>query len=269
MPLLPELLLTGAALLLLLLDSDRPGRKAWLLLLTFAALVGAAVCVSTTACGGATTCCPTGAGMVKTPMFQGMVDITPVTTVLRALLLIGVALIVALSAGFEGFQRPRFAWGTYLGLLLLSTVGLFLLVAATDLMMILIAIELVSVTSFVLTAIVKDDRRSSEAALKYFLVGAFSAGLMIYGFSLLYGITGTTNVAKLMTSETTWPLLPMMGAWMFVLAGFGFKLALAPFHMWAPDVYEGAPTPVTAFLSVAPKTAAFGMLLRFFSQSDS
>ncbi|MBK8574868.1 MAG: NADH-quinone oxidoreductase subunit N [Elusimicrobia bacterium] len=137
--------------------------------------------------------------------------------------------------------------------------------SATDFLMILIAIELISLSSFVLTGFCLDDQRSSEAALKYFVVGAFSTGIMVFGMSILYGVTGGTSLVSL-TGEgaALFPVLPLAGALFFILAGFGFKLALVPFHMWAPDVYEGAPTPITAFLSVAPKAAAFGMMIRFF-----
>jgi hypothetical protein len=166
---------------------------------------------------------------------------------------------------FPGPKKSRFIGEPFRGSLLLATVGLFFLVSATDFLVILIAIELISVSSFVLTGFLREDRRASEAAMKYFMVGAFSAGLMVFGMSLLYGITGGTSLAAL-TGEGagTLPALPLVGALFFILAGFGFKLALVPFHMWAPDVYEGAPTPITAFLSVAPKAAAFGMMIRFF-----
>jgi NADH-quinone oxidoreductase subunit N len=247
-----ELLLTAVAVGLLVLDSGRKAHKGLAIGAAVLALGGAALLVLGT---------PDG-----TAFHMLVVDGT--ARLLKVLLAGAVVMVLGLCSGFSGFagteERP-FGWGTFTGLLLLSTVGLFSLVSASDFLVILIAIELVSVTSFVLTGFRRDDRRSSEAALKYFLVGAFSTGIMVFGMSLLYGITGGTSLAALNgPSLATFPVLPLVGALVFVLAGFGFKLALAPFHMWAPDVYEGAPTPITAFLSVAPKAAAFGMLIRFF-----
>lgn len=242
---LPELILAAAALTLLLLEAFRPGRKTPVYFLVLLGLAGAGW-----ALGRSVDAC-----------VWDFLALDASTRYLKALALVAVALVSVYSATFPGFQREGFPWGTYFGLLLLSTVGLFLMMSAKDLLLLLVAIELVSVTSFVLTGIVREDRRSSEAAIKYFLVGAFSAGLMIYGFSILYGLLGTTRIDALLAPTVDLPALPLTGALFFVLAGFGFKLALAPFHMWAPDVYEGAPTPVTAYLSVGPKAAAFGLLL--------
>jgi NADH-quinone oxidoreductase subunit N len=143
---------------------------------------------------------------------------------------------------------------------------MLLLVSSTDFLMILISIEILSVSSFILTGYFKDERRSSEAAMKYFLVGAFSSSLMIYGISLLYGLTGSTGLQGLFDAALKeGPRLPLVGSVLLILAGFGFKLAMVPFHMWVPDTYEGAPTPITAFLSVAPKAAALGILVRAFA----
>lgn len=241
----PELILTAAALALFLLEAFRPGRKTPAVLLAALGLAGAAW-----ALGGPVDGCA-----------WDFLAFDAATRYLKGLALIAVGLVSVFSATFPAFQRKDFSWGTFFGLLLLSTVGLFFMMSARDILMLLIAIELVSLTSFVLTGILREDRRSSEAAIKYFLVGAFSAGLLIYGFSILYGLTGTTRIDALLTATVDLPALPLTGALFFILAGFGFKLALAPFHMWAPDVYEGAPTPVTAYLSVGPKAAAFGLLL--------
>jgi NADH-quinone oxidoreductase subunit N len=249
---LPELLLTAVAVFLLLADDGRQERKGLVLSLSAFALVGAGVLALRAPNGTA---------------FQ-MLALDPTAKFLKGLLVGGVLMVLALCSSFgkfSGTKEKPFQWGTFAALLLLSTVGLFLLVSATDFLVILIAIELVSVTSFVLTGFQRGDRRSSEAAMKYFVVGAFSTGIMVYGLSLLYGITGGTSLAALGGEiVSAYPPLPLVAALFFVLAGFGFKLALVPFHMWAPDVYEGAPTPLTAFLSVAPKAAAFGMMIRFF-----
>jgi NADH-quinone oxidoreductase subunit N len=134
-----------------------------------------------------------------------------------------------------------------------------------DLIAIFIGLETMAVAFYILVGYVKPNRRSNEAAVKYFLLGAFSLGLLLYGMSLLYGLSGTTNLRELtatfVAGESDALLLVAM---ILVIAGIGFKIAAVPFHMWAPDVYEGAPTPVTAFLSVGSKAAAFAMLLRIF-----
>jgi NADH-quinone oxidoreductase subunit N len=249
---LPELLLTAVAVVLLLVDDGRREQKGLSMVLTGGALLVA---------GALAWASPDGSAF-------NMLSLDATGRFLKVLLAGAVLMVLAFSSSFSGFSGSKekpFHWGTFAGLLLLATVGLFFLVSATDFLVILIAIELISVSSFVLTGFLREDRRASEAAIKYFMVGAFSAGLMVFGMSLLYGITGGTSLAAL-TGEGagTLPALPLVGALFFILAGFGFKLALVPFHMWAPDVYEGAPTPITAFLSVAPKAAAFGMMLRFF-----
>lgn len=246
----PESILTGAALLLLLLDSNRSGRRTLSLLVALGALVAAGVAVGRTGDGVA----------------FGLFAMDGVARFLKVLLAGAVILTLALSARFKAFESDGgdpFPWGTYAALLLLASVGLFLLASANDFLAALIALELVSVSSFILVGFVRRDRRSGEAAIKYFLVGAFASALMIYGISLLFGVTGTTGAGVLSAATATRvSSLPLTAALFFILAGFGFKLALAPFHMWVPDVYEGAPTPITAFLSVAPKAAAFGLLVR-------
>ena len=150
--------------------------------------------------------------------------------------------------------------GLYAGMLLFSCVGMMLLASATDLLLLFVALELVSLTSFILTGFEKTNLRSSEAAIKYFLVGAFSSALTAYGISLFYGATGTTQLVGLKASGGL--LLPAM---LFITVGFGFKISMVPFHFWVPDAYEGAPTPITAFLSVAPKAATLAAFLRLFT----
>jgi NADH-quinone oxidoreductase subunit N len=249
-----ELLLTGAALVLLLWDAVRPGARRGPLVATVLVLIAAAWAA------------------LRTPdaVAYGVFVVDGTARFLKIVLLVAVLLVTALSAAFKGFadREEPFAWGTYLGLLVISTVGLLFLASASDFLMALIALEIVSVSSFVLVGFTRKDRRSSEAAIKYFLMGAFASGLMVYGISLFYGLTGGTAAAAL-NADTAARVaaLPLTVALLFVLVGFGFKLALAPFHMWVPDVYEGAPTPVTAFLSVAPKAAAFGLLARLFAHA--
>jgi NADH-quinone oxidoreductase subunit N len=163
--------------------------------------------------------------------------------------------------------------GEFYALLLLSTVGMMFLVAAHELVTFYVALELVTIPLFVLVAYAKRDRRSIEAGLKYLVIGAFSSGLLLFGFALLYGLSGSTDfveikkqlVANFFKYGQVGPVLPL--ALLFGLAGLGFKLAVVPFHAWAPDVYEGAPTPVVAFLSVASKAAGMAAFTRLFYRS--
>jgi len=149
--------------------------------------------------------------------------------------------------------------------LLSVLLGMFLLSSASDIVMVYLALELVSIPSYLLAGYLKGKASSTEASMKYVVYGATASGVMIYGFSLLYGMTGSTQISEIGRVLTlgTAPLPAMLAAVM-VTVGFGYKIAAVPFHMWSPDVYEGAPTPVTAFLSVGPKAAGFAVLVRFF-----
>jgi NADH-quinone oxidoreductase subunit N len=155
--------------------------------------------------------------------------------------------------------------GEYYFLILCATLGMMIMAGGIELITIFIGLETMAVSFYILVGFIKPNQRSNEAAVKYFLLGAFSLGILLYGMSLLYGLSGTTNLralAPLLADQERDPRLVL--AVMLVVAGVGFKIAAVPFHMWAPDVYEGAPTPVTAFLSVGSKAASFAMLLRIF-----
>jgi len=177
--------------------------------------------------------------------------------------------LMSLTSQEVGMRNTRM--GEYYSLLIGMSIGMFLMPASTDLIMMYISLELVSISSYILSGFMKDTDRSSEASMKYLLYGAFSSGLMLYGFSLLYGITGTTNIiaikmvlAQLLTNPATHPnMLTLWLALILSLAGMGYKISAAPFHFWTPDVYEGAPIPITALLSVASKAGGFGLLMRF------
>jgi NADH-quinone oxidoreductase subunit N len=167
---------------------------------------------------------------------------------------------------FSYVQRQRLQAGEFYGLILLATAGMMFMTAARDLIVIFLGLELMSIAVYALSAFNRRERRSAEAGLKYFLLGAFSTGFFLYGIALTYGATGTTNVALIATSVSSGAA--QEGLLTFGIAllaiGFGFKVAAVPFHMWTPDVYEGAPSPVTAFMSGAVKAAAFGAFLRVF-----
>lgn len=178
------------------------------------------------------------------------------------------ALAILLSVEYN--EREGIRAGEYYALILFCTVGMILLASSTDMIMIFLGIEIVSICLYVLAGIRRNDLRSNEAALKYFMLGAFATGFLLYGMTLVYGSTGHTNLFKIAEfvqnpSAQSNPLL-LMGLVLLII-GFGFKVASVPFHMWAPDVYEGAPTPVTAFMAVGPKAAAFAAFFRVFAEA--
>ena len=182
--------------------------------------------------------------------------------------LIFAAVIVSLAA-LRSSEVAHVPQGEFFALILAVTGSACLLATSVDLLMVYLALEMVSVTSYVLVGAARSERISNEGAIKYLLFGAVASGAMLYGISLLFGLTGTTNLYEirqaLVASEmSTSNHITLLMAGVFVLAGFGFKIASVPFHFWCPDVYQGAPTPVTAFLSVGPKAAGFAILIRFF-----
>ncbi len=174
--------------------------------------------------------------------------------------------LVTVPLGYAYLQERRIHRGEYYPLLLFAATGMTLLGASADLIMIFIAIEILSLSLYILCGFAKRDLNSQESALKYFLLGAFSSALLLYGIALCYGAAGTTNIprvgAALAAQAPGGLALAAMG---LLLVGFGFKTALVPFHMWTPDVYQGAPTPVTGFMAAATKAAAFAAFLRVFS----
>lgn len=178
------------------------------------------------------------------------------------------ALAIMLSVNYNNQENIKI--GEYYSLILFCTVGMIILASSTDLIMIFLGIEIVSICLYILAGIRRDNTQSNEAALKYFLLGAFATGFLLYGMALLYGATGTTKLAKIATvlssdQVVSKPLL--LTAMVLLVVGFGFKVASVPFHMWAPDVYQGAPTPITAFMAVGPKAAVFASFYRVFAHA--
>lgn len=197
--------------------------------------------------------------------FYAMVHIDGFALIFRALFLMAAALAIAISIRYLDIEREQH--GEYYALVLFATVGMMFLASGYDLISLYIALELMALTFYVLVAFTKRQKRSNEAGMKYFLLGAFSSGILLYGMSLLYGIAGSTNLGNIGTTLASSPteLRPMLLLGMIALAaGLFFKIAAVPFHMWAPDAYEGAPTPVTAFLSTGSKAASFVLYARIF-----
>jgi len=197
--------------------------------------------------------------------FYNMVRMDGFALIFKAVFLIAAALTVAISARYLDIEREQH--GEYYALILLATVGMMFLGSGSDLISLYIALELMAVTFYVLVAFTKRQKRSNEAGMKYFLLGAFSSGILLYGMSLLYGIAGSTNLSEIgrAVAAAGPELRPILLLGMIALAaGLFFKIAAVPFHMWAPDAYEGAPTSVTAFLSTGSKAASFALYARIF-----
>ncbi len=176
-------------------------------------------------------------------------------------LVIAIAAVVILSS-YEYMAVQRIRAGEYYALVLFGTVGMALMSSAIELVLIFIALEISSISSYVLAGFRRHEAASAEAALKYFLLGSFATAFFLYGVALMFGATGSTNIDQIGSTlrAAPVPLLAFVAvALMFV--GLGFKVAAAPFHIWTPDVYEGAPAPVVGFMSTAPKAAAFAVLL--------
>jgi NADH-quinone oxidoreductase subunit N len=252
--LLPELVVTTGAILVLVVDAlARPAAVrvdrvlAWLSLVTIAL--------------GAAALAP--AAGVNLTIARGLVAIDGFSLFFKVLFLIAAAITVLMSARYLAIEGVRA--GEYYFLVLSATVGMMFVAGAIDLITIVIGLETMTVSFYILAGVIRPNRRSNEAAVKYFILGAFSLGILLYGMTLLYGLTGTTHlrtIAMLLPAAEGGVLLLLSVT--LLVAGIGFKIAAVPFHMWAPDVYEGAPTPITAFLSVGSKAAAFAMLMRIF-----
>ena len=183
-------------------------------------------------------------------------------------MLFAIGALLTLLLSYEFIKRERLEWGEYTALVLFSTAGMMVMVSANDLIVLFLGIELMSIPAYVLAGFLGKDGRSLESAIKYFLLGAFASGFLLYGIAMLYGATGTTSLedigSALIHGEEGANLLPYMGI-ALLLTGLGFKIASFPFHMWTPDVYEGAPTPVTGYLSVGVKAAAFASIFRILA----
>lgn len=252
----PEIILTLFGLIVLVYDMVVRRREQAQTILT---LVGLALALLATL----------WVGTEEAVLFSGMFIVDPFTTFFRIVSILTGGLIIFSSVEYLR-QRTPFR-GEFYSLFLFTILSMTLMAGAGDLIMVILAIEFLSITSYILTGWLREDIRSSEASVKYFLYGSITTAAMVYGASLLFGLTGHTNLAEIAQVlrapeaifESNLRAFSLPAA-MLLLAGFGFKIALVPFHQWSPDAYEGAPTPVTAFLSIGPKAAGFAMLIRVF-----
>ena len=195
---------------------------------------------------------------------QDMIAIDGVSLFTNAILLISAAIVTVIS--YDYLEARRIHRAEYYSLVLYATAGMSLLASANDLIMTFVALEVLSLALYILVGLARKDAGSQEGSMKYFLLGAFSSAILLYGIALVYGATGTTNIARiaaLATDPSTDERLIMLAAALLGV-GFAFKIAAVPFHMWTPDVYQGAPTSVTGFMAAATKAAAFAALLRVF-----
>ena len=208
-------------------------------------------------------------GGITEAIFSGMVVVDPFATYFKIIIGMSAILIVLFSFFSGEVKATEKRKGEYFSLLLAMTLGMYLMAGAANLLMMVLAMELTSYSSYILSGYMKEANDSSEASLKYVLYGAVSSGLMLYGISILYGLTGATDIygVNKALSGTSVNEMALLAAGILILAGFGYKISAVPFHFWTPDVYEGAPVTITAFLSVASKAAGFAMMIRFFKVS--
>jgi NADH-quinone oxidoreductase subunit N len=251
LPALPEIALACGAMVLLLVGVFRGERSArlvsWLSVLV---LIGILVLAARL-------------GLDRRIGFYGMFVTDAFALFMKTLVLIGSAVAIVMAMRFnEEHQIARFEFPV---LILLATTGMMVMVSANDLITLYLGLELQSLALYVVASFDRDSVRSSEAGLKYFVLGALSSGMLLYGASMVYGFAGTTSftaLAKMLTGESAASPGLIIGM-VFISVGLAFKVSAVPFHMWVPDVYEGAPTPVTAFFAVAPKMAAIALFMRF------
>jgi NADH-quinone oxidoreductase subunit N len=248
LPVLPEIVLAVGAMVLLMVGAFRGDRKtpmvSWLSILLLIAV------------GALLVWLPKG----RIVAFGGSFVLDDFGRFLKLLALAGSAFAILMSFDFlktgkqEKFEYPI--------VILLSVTGMLMLISAADLIALYLGLELMSLSLYVLAAIDRDSVRSTEAGLKYFVLGALSSGMLLYGASLVYGFTGTVNFAGIAKAAGQGNNVGLIFGLVFLYAGFCFKISAVPFHMWTPDVYEGAPTPITAFFAAAPKVAGISMFVR-------
>ncbi len=244
---LPETIWCAFGVLLMLLQPFTRNRQ----VLTFFAILGT----------GLGTAATLFAGNPGGPAFNGLIQMDAFSVFFH--LLVGVVAFLVVLAADPYLERENLQSAEFYALVLFATAGMGVLASAQELLTAFIGLEMSSISSYVLAGYRRDSLKSSESAMKYFLLGSFATAFFLYGIALVYGVTGTTLLANMGAVDPNSTLLKLGLA--LILIGLGFKVALAPFQIWTPDVYEGAPTPVTALFSAGPKAAAFALLLRIFA----
>ena len=252
-PIAPELIITCIALILMLLDLIVRRKE----VIALVGIIGTTLALYLTfkvyGLAGPQT------------VFNGMFVLDGYSSFFKFIFYINAILTICISLKYMEIEKA--AYGEYYALLLFATAGMMIIASALDLIVLYLGIELMSLSTYILVGIIRHDTKSNEAAIKYFLLGGFSSAFLLYGASLIYGLTGTTDIGAIAAfiSEKGFAgnQMLLLSMALFTVA-FGFKIAAAPFHMWAPDAYEGAPTSITAFMSVGPKAAGFAAMGRVF-----
>jgi NADH-quinone oxidoreductase subunit N len=250
--LFPVLIIVAASLLVMLLEAffkrENRSHLAYLSLLFLAA--AAAGCVKFWNKGYS--------------YFNGNLALSNLSLFFSIILIVATFLVVLISMKYLSLQRANY--GEYYALLLFALSGMIIMVSTSDLIVIFLGLEVLSISSYSLAGLRREDEKSNEAAVKYFLLGSFASAFLVFGIAFLYGATQTTAIPAVVGSLLSGSSIGTLGlvGLGFIIIGFGFKIAVVPFHMWTPDVYQGAPTPITAFFSVGPKVVGFAVLLRIF-----
>lgn len=255
LPILPEILLLVLAILILILELIIPREQhrnlGWV------TATGSALIML-----GSLAAWPQGEAQL---MWGGMLRYDWLSFVFKMIFIFGVGITALFAMDYKELGHR----GEFYVLMIISSIGMIFMASAADLIMLYLAIETTSIPLYILAGFFLKDKKSTEAGFKYLLFGAMTSGIMLYGFSLLYGFAGTTNlyqIADVLGGESE-PSIYLIGSLLLILIGFGFKISAVPLHFWAPDVYEGSPTPVAGFLSTASKAAGFAVLIRVFMTS--
>jgi len=249
---LPELIVAIAGAVVMVYDSFFPKQRGVSGAIALAGLAGSAIALGSM-----------WGGNQPASAWNGMIAHDSLRLSFSFVFLLISALTVLISTVWV--EREKVAVGEYHALLLFATFGMMMMSAGNDLVVIFLGLETVSIATYVMAGLRKNDLKSNESAMKYFILGSFASAFLLYGMALIYGATGSTQLTQIAEkiAAPNFPALLLIGAAMMIV-GFGFKVAMAPFHVWTPDVYEGAPAPVTGFMAAGPKAAAFSSFLRIF-----
>jgi len=250
--LIPVLIIVAASLLIMICEAflKRENRSYLAYLSLFFLIADGAVCVKFWDKGYS--------------YFDGNLSLSNLPLFFAIILIVATFLVILISVKYLTLQNTNY--GEYYALLLFALSGMIIMVSSSDLVVIFLGLEVLSISSYALAGLRREDEKSNEAAVKYFLLGSFASAFLVFGIAMLYGATQTTAIPSIIEGLQSGASMGSMGlvGLGFVVIGFGFKIAVVPFHMWTPDVYQGAPTPITAFFSVGPKAVGFAVLLRIF-----
>lgn len=250
---LPELVVAIAGIIVMVYDSFFPKQRSVTGIISLIGLAVSAVLLGLMWSGGD----------VPATAWNGMIATDSLRLSFSFVFLFVTAMTILISTVWV--ERENVPAGEYHALLLFATFGMMLMASGNDLVIIFLGLETLSIATYVMAGLRKGDLRSNESSMKYFILGSFASAFLLYGMALIYGATASTNLTQiaLKIADPNFPALLLIGAAMMII-GFGFKIAMAPFHVWTPDVYEGAPTPITGFMAAGPKAAAFASFLRVF-----